>query len=322
MVKDFYVEGGPNYTVSLVGTDGRVAAASTLPRRTVGVQIGSLSTSATTLYYLVGDGEIRFLRPDGYKGVTKRIALSPHEVVAFAVSPDDRRIAVSVLDFTRYPVSARLFVEDLHGSANHVELYPSRQVLEWPVGWHNGSVVMAVMLNVKLQNPSEGFLRGDSYYVTDPQSGARIRVLCEGGYGGYPESPAGTVCQQFPNASVVSWDGASRPLPKVGLCAAVGPLSPAGVIATRTRSTPDGGCGAGEAVFRINADGTQDSRPVASYSWPEGWIDSNHLVVIPDTPLGAPPGYVSVRLVVDVTTGAPARIQAPGFFATTLPGGL
>ena len=142
MVKDFYVEGGPNYTVSLVGTDGRVAAASTLPRRTVGVQIGSLSTSATTLYYLVGDGEIRFLRPNGDKGITKHIALGPNEVAAFAVSPDDRRIAVSVLDFTRYPVSASLFVEDLNGSANHVELYPSRQVLEWPVGWHNGSVVM------------------------------------------------------------------------------------------------------------------------------------------------------------------------------------
>jgi hypothetical protein len=322
MVKDFYVEGGPNYTVSLVGIDGRVAAASTLPRRTVGVQIGSLSTTTTTLYYLVGDSEIRFLRPDGYKGITKRIALGPNEVAAFAVSPDDRRVAVSVLDFTRYPVSSRLFVEDLHGSANHVELYPSRPVLEWPVGWHSGSLVMAVVLNVKLQNPSEGFLRGDSYYVADPQTGARVRVLCEGGHGGYPESPAGTICQQFPNASVLSWDGASRPVPLAGSCALVGPLSPRGVIATRFGPTSDGGCRAGEVVFQINANGTQDPRPLASKSSPEGWIDSNYLVLVADRPAGASSDAPLARSLVDVASGATARIQAPGFFAAALPGGL
>jgi hypothetical protein len=317
MVKDFLGPGGPDYTVSLVGVDGRVVAESTVPRRTVAVPIRNLSASKTTLYHLAGDGEIRFLRPNGEKGITKRIALGANEVAAFAVSPDDSRIAVSVLDYTRYPVWTRVFVEDLHGSANHVELYASRPVLEWPVGWHNSNLVMAGF-NGRLQNPIFEFLGGDGYYVADGQSGARVRSLCEGGHPAFPESPAGTVCEQYPEAWVVSWDGASRPVPKDGSCTLDGPLSPAGVIATRISTTPDGGCGGGDVVFRINPNGAQDSRPLARKSWPEGWIDSNHLVVKADGPADTPP----VRSVVNVTTGAAATFQAAGFFAAALPGGL
>jgi len=320
MVKDFLVEGGPNYTVSLVGIDGRVAAGSTVPRRSVALPVGNLSTSSTTLYHLSGDGEIRFLRPNGQNGVTKRITLGPREVAAFAVSPDDRRIAVSVLDFTRYPVSSRLFVEDLHGSANHVELYPWRPVYEWPAGWHNGHLVMAVALNAK-GNPYELFNRGDDYYLADAESGAIIRTVCALGWSGLPESPVGTVCNHSPDASVVSWDGASRPLPKIGICAVAGPLSPAGVMATRSSATPDGGCGAGDVVYRINADGTQDPRPLARNSTPEGWMDSNHLVVAADQPAGQS-FSAGARSVVNVTTGAAVTIQAPGFFVGVLPGGL
>jgi hypothetical protein len=159
MVKDFLVEGGPNYTVSIVATDGRVIAGSTVPKRTNGVQIGNLSTSRTTLYYLDGDSDIRFLRPDGEKGIATHITLAAKQVAAFAVSPDDRQIAVSVLDYTRYPVSTRLYVEDLIGGGNHVELFSSPTVLEWPAGWHNGSLVMAVGLNAHPQNAYEGVLR-------------------------------------------------------------------------------------------------------------------------------------------------------------------
>jgi hypothetical protein len=321
MVKDFLVEGGPNYTVSIVATDGRVIAGSTVPKRTNGVQIGNLSTSRTTLYYLDGDSDIRFLRPDGEKGIATHITLAAKQVAAFAVSPDDRQIAVSVLDYTRYPVSTRLYVEDLIGGGNHVELFSSPTVLEWPAGWHNGSLVMAVGLNAHPQNAYEGFLRGHGYHVADAQSGNRLRSLCEAGDSYIPESPAGTVCNQYPRASVVSWDGASRPLPQAGLCAVQGPLSPAGVVATRIVNNTDGTCGGGPNVFLIKQDGSPDSRSLAQNSEPEGWIDATHLVVRADNSPAAP-DVQPAQSVVDTSTGAAAVIQATGFFAAALPGGL
>jgi hypothetical protein len=319
IVKDFLFDGGANYTVSLVATDGHVAAGSTVPKRTVaGVQIGNLSTSKTTLYYLDGDADIRFLRPDGAKGTATHIVLGPHQAAAFAVSPDDRRIAVSVLDYTRYPVSTRLYVEDLSGGGNHVELFSSPTVLEWPAGWHNGSIVMAIGRNSPPQNGGEWFERGYGYHIADAQTGVRLQSVCEGGDSFTPESPAGTVCLLGQNAAVVSWDGVSRPLPKDGLCPKWGPVSPAGVIASRSITLPDGGCTSGASIFLIAADGTQDhSRPLAPQSQPEGWMDGTHLVVIADNPPNSSP-----RSVLDVASGVVSAIQAPGFFAAALPGGL
>jgi hypothetical protein len=319
MVKDFLVEGGPDYTVSLVATDGHVAAAASALKRTTGVQIGNLSTSKTTLYYLDGDKDVRTLRPDGTVGIATHYDFGPHQVVAFAVSPDDRRIAVSVLDFTQYPVSTRLFVEDLIGGGNHIELFSSPTVLEWPAGWHNGALVMALGLNARPQNAWEGFERGHGYHVADAQTGVRLQSLCDGGDSYIPESPAGTACIRYPNGSVVSsWDGVSHPVPRDGSCDIWGPLSPTGVMATRNIKLPDGGCTGGDSIFLIAANGTQDhSRPLAPHSQPEGWMDTSHLVVSADNPPNSSP-----RSVLDITTGVAAAIQAPGFFAAALPGGL
>lgn len=325
MVKDFFVQGGATYTVSLVATDGHVVAASTANKRSVRSQIGSLSTSKTTLYYLDGDADIRFLRPDGSKGIATHVALGPKQVAAFAVSPDDRRIAVSILDFTRYPVGTRLYVEDLADGANHVALFSSPMVMEWPAGWHNGALVIAIGANAKPQNGGEWFQRGRGYLVADAQTGDTIQSLCLGADSYIPESPAGTVCHQYPNASVVSWDGATRQVTKAGLCLKSGPLSAAGVMASRYITTPDGGCTSDSSSYLISADGKEDhSRLLAPGFQPEGWMDSAHLVVVADSPRYASPDFVAGHAVVDIATGVTSTIQPPGvgFFAAALPGGL
>jgi hypothetical protein len=140
VVKNFLVETGSTYTLSIVAPDGHVAASTTARKRTVPyVQVGNLSTSATTVYYLDGDADVRFLRPDRSTGLATHITLGSKQAAAFAVSPDNLRIAVSVLDYTRYPVSTRLYVEDLHGGTNHVQLFYSSNVMEWPIGWHAGA---------------------------------------------------------------------------------------------------------------------------------------------------------------------------------------
>src|ERR1700730_7420851 len=53
VIKDFLIDGGPNYTLSIVSSNGHLAAKTTARKRTTPyVQIGNLSTSATTVYYL------------------------------------------------------------------------------------------------------------------------------------------------------------------------------------------------------------------------------------------------------------------------------
>ena len=321
IVKNF-LQGGDGYTASLVATDGRTAASVVARRRSRFVQFSSLSTSGTTLYYLDGDGDVRYLRPDGSKGLATHFDLGPNQVIGFAVSPDDKRIAVAVLDYTAYPVSTRLFVEDVAGHANHIELFASKSALEWPAGWHSGRLVIALGINAPPQNAWDGFAHGHGYHIADAQNGNRLLSLCDGGDSYIPESPAGTVCVQYPKASVVSWDGATRAVPMDGTCAMYGPLSPTGVIATRITTTPDGGCTGSENVFRINPDGTQDPRPLARQAAPEGWVDKDHLVVIADVPPFSPADFQPAETIVNVTTGAAATIANPGFFGAALPGGL
>jgi hypothetical protein len=325
LVKDFLVSGGASYTLSIVSSDGRVAATATARKRTVkAVQIGNVSTSNTAAYYLDGDSDVHFLRPDGTTGLATRITVAAGHVAAFSVSPDDSRIAVAVLDYTRYPVGTRLYVEDLKGGGNHVELFSGSNVMEWPAGWHAGHLVLALGINLPPQNLFEGFARGHGYHVADAQTGTRLFNLCAGMDSSVPETPAGTVCVNYPKASVVSWDGQTRVLPNAtkpdstsGVCGLAGPLSPAGVVATNVVSVPQGGCAGGPAVFLVNAQNTIDPRVLVRDAEPIGWLDAGHLVVdiAPSASLGA-------LSIVDVSTLAASRIQAPGFFAAAIPGGL
>src|SRR5258708_23829945 len=55
----------------------------------------------------------------------------------FAVSPDDQRIAVIVNDYNSGGASTRLYVEDLNGGGNHLDIYSqSGAKTLWPIGWH------------------------------------------------------------------------------------------------------------------------------------------------------------------------------------------
>ena len=327
LVKNFLVEGGSTYTLSIVAADGHVAAGTTARKRTVpGVQVGNLSTSATTVYYLDGDSDLRYLRPDGSGGLATHIVLPAKHVAAFAVSPDDHRIAVSILDFTRYPVGTRLYVEDLNGGGNHIELFSSPSVMEYPVGWHAGHLVMALGLNVPPQNYFDGFAQAHGYHVADAQSGAQLLSLCAGVDAYRPESPAGAECLRDANAYVAAWDGGTRGIPMApkpdatgGICPLVGPMSPTGVIATSIVSISQGGCGGGPGIFLVTAAGGIGTQPVTADAGPVGWIDVTNLIVDASLYTGSSTPALSI---VNVGTGASARIQAPGFFAASLPGGL
>lgn len=77
-----------------------------------------VSISNSRVYYLDGNADVRSLGPDGSTALATHLPGSASVSVGFAISPDDRRIAVSVIEYTdsfQAPVKLRMYVEDLVG---------------------------------------------------------------------------------------------------------------------------------------------------------------------------------------------------------------
>ena len=307
VVKDFIIDGAPTYSISLVGLDGNVAATAVGHKRSqpggILVQMPNISASNSRLYYLDGDSSVMFLRPDGTTGSATTISVDSNSAAVFAVSPDDSRIAVAVITFP-YPAKTRIYVEDLTGGAHHVDLLSSTTVLEWPVGWHEGHLVIAVGVNAPPQNAWDGFIYGyRGYHVADASTGTRLATICDGYDASDPPVPAGTVCANSSSSVVSDWSGATRPAP-VDVGCAGGALSPDGSMIADCQDNP-------RVVTFVVSDGT---RIATQYSGtPVGWIDNTHVVLRANN---------SDLSVVDARAFTMTPVQAQGFFGGTIPGAL
>jgi hypothetical protein len=309
VVKDFLVEGGPTYTVSLVGLDGRVAATATGAKRSrpagILVQMPNVSASDSRLYYLDGDTRVMFLRPDGTTGAATNLPVDSNSAAVLAVSPDDMRIAVAIITFP-FPARTRIYVENLSGGGNHIELFSSDTVIEWPVGWHQGHLVIAVGINVHPQNAYEGFAYGyNGYHVADATTGTRISTVCDGYTAVEPPVPAGTVCVKNTSYQASDWTGATRSIPADAGCGG-GALSPDGALIADCQGNP-------RTATLVSRDGSM--RPTTYAGDPQGWIDVNHVVIrsaAVDSSLG----------ILDTRSLGVTPSQAQGFFAGAIPGGL
>src|ERR1700730_789660 len=115
------------YTVSLVDGAGKVAgsaqasspAAVACGDGTSAVVSMPGSTRNTRVYFMDGQGGVRFLAPSGATGRASTVPIGSQRRSMFTVSPDDKRIAVVVSDFTSTGVAISLYVEDLAGAAHH-----------------------------------------------------------------------------------------------------------------------------------------------------------------------------------------------------------
>jgi len=194
--------GGPkNSSVSLVGSDGTVVATSLVdpaPFR-IHPQISWTSASRTRLYFLNAGSEVRFLAPDGTTGTVTRITIRASEQAGFAVSPDDLLIAVAILSYTPLPEATytgmRLYVEDLNKGGRHVDVFSSRTVVEFPIGWTGGRLILAVSeprcCRAVTSNPYDAY----SYHVVDPDTGSTLASLCDNSAGPEgPIEPIGAIC--------------------------------------------------------------------------------------------------------------------------------
>lgn len=299
------VTGGSTYSASLLDADGRLAITVTGAKRTARwAQMPNVSASDSRLYYLDGDGKVMFVAPNGAKGVATTIPVDSNSVAAFSVSPDNSRIAVAIITIP-FPAKTRIYVEDLAGGGHHVELYSSSEVMEWPLAWRQGNLVLGIGINGAPQNTGEWFNYGyRGYHVVDAGTGARVATVCDGNDAIAPPVPAGTACVGSSGHVISDWSGTTRAAPQDDGCGG-GALSPNGSLVAICQGNPRG-------VVIVSAAGKTTTTGIQAD--PEGWIDQTHLVVRSDKD--------GSLIVLDTQTDQPTVLQAQGFFAGTLPGGL
>ena len=129
----------------------------------------------------------------------------------FAVSPDDKHIAVAVEDLSSSDsINLRLYVEDLIGGGHHAEIYSTTVAKQggnilWPMGWRQGLLVLAVMAAC---DPYLSSLSPVAWHVVDPANGDRKYAVI--GYGctlsRWP-SPTGETCTVNGRTDVYNWLG-------------------------------------------------------------------------------------------------------------------
>jgi len=258
---------------------------------TANYRLPETSISATRVYFLDGDTVIRSMAPDGTVADVKTIHAAPNSQVAFSVSPDDRRMAISIITLATAqfpaPVDVQMYVEDVVGSSNRVDLYSSTTLAEWPIGWHAGNLVVAVGSQDigTYDNP----YASTGYQVVDSSSGRRLASLdctfgllveagsaCATGWCAIFEGPCapGTLSRQ-------AWDGT-----KIGFALPDGPpalvvrnglvihLSPDGTRLAAEVVTDQQAGTVATMVFQNGAAGI-----LADDGSPQGWLDNTHLVV-------------------------------------------
>ncbi|GAC1336427.1 MAG: hypothetical protein NVSMB17_20010 [Candidatus Dormibacteria bacterium] len=314
--------GGGTYSTSLITADGTAAAVAqaqmrggfscgTGPALAV-LPIPQVSTTNSRAYFLDGMTTLRYLAPNGSTGVAATLPGGPQVATVFAVSPDDKRIAVNVLDYTSLPLKQRLYVEDLAGG-NRVEVYStaagaaSSSSALWPVGWRTGRLVLAYQPVTCSQGSGRGVGQPTSFHVSDATTGQRLATIGAdaGNCQMVDPEPSGLACTPGDNSvQLFDWQGAGGHR-----------LScPDGLI----NLSPDGAkilCGlfsTTKAVV-VGDDGSRVELPgPPGYG---GFIDSDHVY------LGGGSQQDPAR-VITLSSGATKSVSVVGIFRARLPGTL
>lgn len=265
------------------------------------------SASGTAVYYLAGDAALMRLRPGGSPDHVRDLPGTPSKHAVFAVSADDRRVAVALLTYGPTPTDQGLatanyqgmtmYVEDVSGG-NHVDVFSSATAAEWPIGWRGTDLVIAVG---SPQTPGLGLNPLPNYAfngirVVDAATGARKVALCEGSPALGVATTGGIICALPGGTAIVDWSGHNSPI---------------GESCTTALLQPDGNsvaCAGFPGNFIISG-GSRRTLPAA----PLAWIGSGHLL------LGSPAG----RLLYELSSGTARSLDLLATFQlAAIPGGL
>jgi len=319
------------YDVSLVSTSGLVARVHGQQRTPIpdAIELPYVSASSSRVYYLYGDLSVRWFRSDGSSGAATQVPGNSRVHATFAVSPDDSRIAVALLDYSVNPVALTVYVEDLAGGGHHSVIYTSTNHYVWPIGWHAGQLVVAYLgpnavpfkskvlfysnrdLNAYPYGPNP--YGGINAHLISATNAQRLAIIGGGGNSGLL-GPAGSAVVQGGivdwSGNIGGWTGAIG----YGSISAVGSLSPDGQkIVACCYPAPD----AAGVLAVWFPDGNSESLHVSGTSgdW-VGWLDNDHVIT------GFYQRADGSSSIVDLATGAVIRVGVPGIVAAMLPGTL
>jgi hypothetical protein len=223
--------------------------------------------------YLRDGSAIRMVVPPSTKVDVTTVPDSRSVISMFSVRPDDQKIAVVVVD-TSSPttITTRLYVEDLIGGGHHADIYTTSALKSsapttlWPMGWHKGNLVLAVVPACTL-----GLLEGPTeWHVSSPVTANRVATIkgsnCH--FSIWP-SPAGVACaQESGPTTLYDWGG--------NVVGVTGPGIPFTI--SNTGLSP-----AGHSIY-FSGDPTRIVQlgpgPYASVDGHTvcGWIDEDHLL--------------------------------------------
>jgi hypothetical protein len=329
-VKDFFV-GQNGYQVFLVRADGTVAASATARNRAYGGGLPDLpvvSITSDRVYYLDGGADVRYLtNRKAPGGLAYQIPVKANQIASFAVSPDDLRIAYTLIDYSARPYAMRLFVDDLAGGKLN-DLFSSTSVYEWPVGWQQGHLVLAVSSISQVQNAGEWFMSSSGFHVVDAATATRLNSICTdvGSSTPFPISSWGTPCSVTTSTngvskgdySVVSWDGVKKPVLAQDPCPSTGPPSPDGALVAVQGSDRVCKSTANDPMRVLAFDGSV--KVSAAVGTPLGWLDNNHLVSQADLPANSrlAPSAAPI-FIAGVPSSSSVQVAVTGLFVGTVP---
>ena len=287
---DGLVAGVPSrqYQVLIFDSNGTVVArvgAATRAIQTGTATLPETSQSATRAYFLDGDVTVRYLMPDGGTAVAGKIpspgaGWTPDLQAAFAVSPDDKRIAIAMVGQD----GSHLFVQDLNGD-NRVGLYDG-PIVEWPVGWHQQQLVLQVG---DLRVP--GYGSQGEYHVVNAATGNRLSTVCETGLVYGVPTMAGTLCSKGKSPTKglfrLAWDATGPAV--VGSCGNVENFGAALRGDGNQWATSLCGSGFGYEVNGHYVNGPDwggGQVPYGTLVLPEGWMGGHCLVYGDGTSIG------------------------------------
>jgi hypothetical protein len=281
-----------------------------------------VSVSSDQVYFRDGDTKIRMVVPPASAVDVTTVPGNATTISFFSVSPDDQRIAVLVEDVSSgTAISERLYVEDLHGGSNHVDIYTDsvpkdkRGTTLWPMGWHNGALVLAL---VPVCTFEPAGLTPTEWHVANAATAVRTATIrannCTLSF--FP-SPAGVGCINAQGATTLyDWTGKSTgvtgPATQSTSYTLTG-VSPAGQSAFFSVA---GGIGAPAPETQIQQLGPGPYATVQGYSACL-WIDEDHLLA-PDAVIQFPaetPGNLRV-------TATATALPQSGACAGRFPGSL
>ena len=290
-------DGAAPYVLGLVNAAGKVVASvtATTPSDFAAVSDPPLtSTSDSRLYFEDGNTAIDYLTPTGQHGVAFTISRPAGVVVAFAVSPDDTRVAVAILsnwDGLAPPYTSHMYLMSMGGGIEQTLFdgtgTSSTNPLTWPIGWDGSNLVVA-------QSFYDGSVIGGG--PCDASSGtvqcaAQLRVfnpatrsfgplLRPGGTMSGVPTAVGIACTTS-GLQAVSWSGVitsfGSSIPSDGACM----LSPQGAVIACPSVLINGNTYAAQDLpaHLYRAGGVSQSIPNPGNAQIIGWIDGNDVVV-------------------------------------------